>query len=82
MANRRSNSSPGSPRPAAAQTVVDAARAEGLEPLAYIRSWAVAAVDPAGQLLMGPGLAIPRALERAGLELNADSSLPLPGPAT
>jgi len=45
------------------------ARAEGYEPLAYIRSWAVAAVDPGGQLLMGPALAIPRALERAGLEL-------------
>jgi acetyl-CoA acyltransferase len=50
------------------------ARAEGYQPLAYIRSWAVEAVDPAGQLLMGPGLAIPKALERAGLTL-ADMDL-------
>jgi acetyl-CoA acyltransferase len=48
----------------------EAARAEGREPLAFVRSWAVAAVDPGGQLLMGPGLAIPKALERAGIELS------------
>jgi acetyl-CoA acyltransferase len=46
------------------------ARAEGYVPLAFIRSWAVAAVDPGGQLLMGPGLAIPMALDRAGLKLS------------
>ena len=46
------------------------ARAEGREPLAFVKSWAVAAVDPGGQLLMGPGLAIPAALERAGLQLS------------
>ena len=46
------------------------AKGDGHEPLAYVKSWAVAAVDPGGQLLMGPGLAIPRALERAGLELS------------
>jgi acetyl-CoA acyltransferase len=45
------------------------AKAEGHRPLAYVRSWAVAAVDPGGQLLMGPALAIPKALERAGIEL-------------
>jgi acetyl-CoA acyltransferase len=45
------------------------ARAEGREPLAYLKSWAVAAVDPGGQLLMGPALAVPKALERAGVEL-------------
>ncbi len=45
------------------------ARASGHEPLAFIRSWAVAAVDPAGQLLMGPAYAIPLALQRAGLRL-------------
>ncbi|HEV8253665.1 MAG TPA: acetyl-CoA C-acyltransferase FadI [Vicinamibacteria bacterium] len=50
------------------------AAADGLEPLAFIRSWAVAAVDPGGQLLMGPGLAIPKALDRAGLTL-ADMDL-------
>ncbi len=46
------------------------AAAEGLAPLAFVRSWAVAAVDPGGQLLMGPALAIPKALERAGLTLG------------
>ncbi len=46
------------------------AKAEGVTPLAFIRSWAVAAVDPGGQLLMGPALAIPKALERAGIELS------------
>ena len=48
----------------------DRARSEGYEPLAYVRTLAVAAVDPGGQLLMGPGLAIPMALERAGLRLS------------
>ena len=46
------------------------ARAEGYEPLAFIKSWAVAAVDPGGQLLMGPALAVPKALERAGVTLT------------
>jgi acetyl-CoA acyltransferase len=50
------------------------ARAEGYEPLAFIRAWAVAAVDPGGQLLMGPALAIPKALEHASLQL-ADMDL-------
>jgi len=50
------------------------ARAEGYAPLAFIREWAVAAVDPGGQLLMGPALAIPKALERARLTL-ADMDL-------
>jgi acetyl-CoA acyltransferase len=45
------------------------AKALGFEPLAFIRSWAVAAVDPGGQLLMGPALAIPKALQRASLTL-------------
>src|SRR5262249_25000891 len=47
------------------------AKAEGHAPLAFIRSWAVSAVDPGGQLLMGPGFAIPKVLERAGLTLAA-----------
>jgi acetyl-CoA acyltransferase len=46
------------------------AKSEGYEPLAYIRSWAVAAVDPGGQLLMGPGIAIPMALDRARIGLG------------
>src|SRR3954467_4669305 len=43
----------------------DTARGRGQEPLAYIRSYAVAAVDPGWQLLMGPVYAVPKALERA-----------------
>jgi acetyl-CoA acyltransferase len=46
------------------------ARALGYEPLAFVRSHAVAAVDPGWQLLMGPALAVPRALDRAGLRLG------------
>ena len=41
------------------------AKALGQEPLAYLRSYAVAAVDPGWQLLMGPVYAVPKALERA-----------------
>jgi acetyl-CoA acyltransferase len=43
------------------------ARALGYEPLAYLRSYAVSAVDPRWQLLMGPAYAVPEALSRAGL---------------
>jgi len=43
------------------------ADALGYEPLAFVRSWAVAAVDPGWQLLMGPAFAVPKALERAGI---------------
>ncbi|HUG54935.1 MAG TPA: acetyl-CoA C-acyltransferase, partial [Vicinamibacteria bacterium] len=65
------NSSPLTDGAAAVLLMSEArARAEGLEPLAFIRSWAVSAVDPGGQLLMGPGLAIPKALERAGVALG------------
>ncbi len=46
----------------------EAARALGYAPLAYVRSYAVAAVNPAEQLLMGPGYAVPKALDRAGIE--------------
>ncbi|MGE0323367.1 MAG: acetyl-CoA C-acyltransferase [Polyangiaceae bacterium] len=46
------------------------ARALGYTPLAAIRSWAYVGVDPADQLLMGPALAMPKALERAGLSLG------------
>jgi acetyl-CoA acyltransferase len=45
----------------------DAARAHGYEPLAFIRSYAVSAVDPGEQLLMGPAFAVPEALDRAGI---------------
>ena len=43
------------------------ARALGYRPLAVIRSYAVAAVDPGWQLLMGPVYAVPKALDRAGI---------------
>jgi acetyl-CoA acyltransferase len=42
----------------------------GYRPLAYIRSYAYAALDPGEQLLMGPVLAAPVALQRAGLTLR------------
>jgi acetyl-CoA acyltransferase len=46
------------------------ARALGYSPKAVVRSYAYAAVDPAGQLLLGPAYAIPKALERAGVQLQ------------
>jgi acetyl-CoA acyltransferase len=46
------------------------ARALGKQPLAFFRSWAYSGVDPADQLLMGPALAMPKALDRAGLSLD------------
>ncbi|MCA1644864.1 MAG: acetyl-CoA C-acyltransferase [Chloroflexi bacterium] len=49
---------------------MDKARSLGLVPRAVVRAYAYAAVDPAGQLLIGPAYAIPRALERAGVELQ------------
>ena len=42
----------------------------GLAPRAFVRSYAYHAVDPAGQLLLGPAYAIPRALDRAGVALS------------
>jgi len=42
----------------------------GYPPLAFIRSYAYAALDPGEQLLMGPVLAAPVALARAGLTLR------------
>jgi acetyl-CoA acyltransferase len=47
----------------------DRARALGYKPLAAIKSWAYIGVDPADQLLIGPALAMPKALDRAGLSL-------------
>jgi acetyl-CoA acyltransferase len=45
------------------------AKSLGYTPLAYIRSYSYAALDPGEQLLMGPVLAAPVALARAGLTL-------------
>ncbi|HXY31246.1 MAG TPA: acetyl-CoA C-acyltransferase FadI [Gemmatimonadaceae bacterium] len=47
-----------------------AARALGYPPLAYIRGYAYAALDPGEQLLQAPVLAAPVALERSGLTLK------------
>ena len=45
------------------------ARDLGLEPLGYVRAYAVTALDPAAQLLQGPAYAAPIALDRAGLTM-------------
>ncbi len=62
-----------SPLTDGAATVVlmseERAKALGHQPLAAIRSYAYAAVDPADQLLIAPAYAIPVALERASLSL-------------
>ncbi len=50
------------------------AKAEGYQPIAYIRSHAFAAKTPREDLLMGPVLAVPVALDRAGVKL-ADMTL-------
>jgi acetyl-CoA acyltransferase len=47
----------------------DAVRTHGVEPLAWIRSYAVTALDPGGQLLQGPAYAAPLALDRAGITM-------------
>ena len=47
----------------------DKAAAEGLPILATIRSYAFAALDPGGQMLLGPAYAVPRALDRAEVGL-------------
>ncbi len=46
------------------------AKALGYKPLGYLKSWAYAALDPAGWMLMGPSYATPIALDRAGLSLK------------
>lgn len=63
-----------SPLTDGAATVVlaseERARALGREPIAAIKSYAYAAVDPGDQLLIAPAYAIPVALHRAGLRLE------------
>jgi acetyl-CoA acyltransferase len=61
---------------AAAMILMSEARAKalGYQPLGYIRSYAFAAKTPKDDLLMGPVLAAPVAMERAGLSL-ADLTL-------
>jgi acetyl-CoA acyltransferase len=48
----------------------DKAKEGGFDVLGFIRSYAFAALDPAGQMLMGPAFATPIALERAGIKLK------------
>jgi acetyl-CoA acyltransferase len=52
----------------------DKAKALGLTPLCTVRSAVSIAVDPRDQLLIGPAIAMPRVLDRAGLSL-ADMDL-------
>jgi acetyl-CoA acyltransferase len=46
------------------------AKALGFTPLAAFRSWSYVGVDPSDQLLIGPALAVPKALDRAGMKLR------------
>jgi len=48
----------------------DKAKALGIKPLGFIRSYAYAATDPFDQLLQGPVFALPQALERAKVKLD------------
>ena len=65
------NSSPLTDGAAAVLLMSEAkAKALGYQPLAYIRSYAYAALDPGEQLLQAPVLAAPVALARAGLTLR------------
>jgi len=47
-----------------------AAKRLGLQPLAVLRASSVAALNPQEELLLGPALTVPRALDEAGLELD------------
>lgn len=47
-----------------------AVQVHGIEPLAWIRSHAVTALHPGGQLLQGPAWAAPLALDRAGIAMQ------------
>jgi acetyl-CoA acyltransferase len=48
----------------------DKAKALGLKPIGFIKSYAYAATDPFDQLLQGPVFALPTALERAKVKLE------------
>lgn len=48
----------------------EAVKTHGIEPLAWIRSFAVTALDPGEQLLQGPAYAAPLALDRAGISMG------------
>jgi acetyl-CoA acyltransferase len=46
------------------------AKALGYTPRAAFRSWSYTAVDPSDQLLMGPAIAMPQALDKAGMDMS------------
>ncbi len=46
------------------------AKALGMEPMGFLRSYAYAATNPGDQLLQGPAYAAPIALDRAGMKLS------------
>ena len=48
----------------------DRARQEKREPLAFIKAFEYAAIDPKDGLLMAPGVAVPRLLRKTGLSLS------------
>jgi acetyl-CoA acyltransferase len=48
----------------------DKARALGYKPLAFVRAYAYAALDPSDEMLMAPAYSTPAALERAGIGLG------------
>ena len=48
----------------------DKAKELGMTPLATVRSWSYVGVDPTDQLLIGPAIAMPKALKKAGLTMK------------
>jgi len=48
----------------------EAAERLGLQPIAVLKGSAVAALDPLEELLLGPAVTVPKALDAAGLELD------------
>ncbi|MCP2274794.1 acetyl-CoA C-acyltransferase [Nocardia amikacinitolerans] len=46
------------------------ARELGYRPLAAFRSWSYVSVDPTDQVLIGPSISMPRALDKAGMSLS------------
>ncbi|MEW6144742.1 MAG: acetyl-CoA C-acyltransferase [Thermodesulfobacteriota bacterium] len=48
----------------------DKAKALGYKPIAFVRSYAYAALDPSDESLMAPAYSTPAALERAGIGLD------------
>ena len=48
---------------------LEKAKEMGLEPIAFVRQWAVAGVDP-DEMGIGPSVAVPMLLDKAGLTLN------------